>query len=160
MKTIAENANDFSSIRTMDHGSCIYVDKTDYFHRLVTSSGKKLLFIARPRRFGKALMITTFKYIFEGRPVLPDRSQLRHEDAPARRRGVGRDKIRYNIRMPADNDIVLSVRNVSKCFCGALTQAGLNWYNARVSRYGRHLNRPRCDSPSLLGTRNPWSIFS
>ena len=70
MKTIAENANDFASIRTMDKGNCIYVDKTDYFHRLVTAQGKNLFFIARPRRFGKSLMITTFKYIFEGRREL------------------------------------------------------------------------------------------
>ena len=70
MKTIAENANDFASIRTMDKGNCIYVDKTDYFHRLVTAPGKNLFFIARPRRFGKSLMITTFKYIFEGRREL------------------------------------------------------------------------------------------
>ena len=66
MKTIAKNANDFASIRTMDKGNCIYVDKTDYFHRLVTAPGENLFFIARPRRFGKSLMITTFKYIFEG----------------------------------------------------------------------------------------------
>ena len=70
MKTIAENANDFSSIRMMDKGNCIYVDKTDYFHRLVTATGKNLFFIARPRRFGKSLMITTFKYVFEGRREL------------------------------------------------------------------------------------------
>ena len=70
MKTIAKNANDFSSIRTMDNGNCIYVDKTDYFHRLVTAPGENLFFIARPRRFGKSLMITTFKYIFEGRREL------------------------------------------------------------------------------------------
>ena len=70
MKTIAENANDFESIRTMDRGNCIYVDKTDYFHRLVTTPGRNLFFIARPRRFGKSLMITTFKYIFEGRREL------------------------------------------------------------------------------------------
>ena len=70
MKTIAENANDFESIRTMDRGNCIYVDKTDFFHRLVTASGRNLFFIARPRRFGKSLMITTFKYIFQGRREL------------------------------------------------------------------------------------------
>lgn len=29
MKTIAENANDFASIRAMDKGNCIYDDKTD-----------------------------------------------------------------------------------------------------------------------------------
>ena len=70
MKTIAENANDFADLRTTDGGNCIYVDKTDYFHRLVTAPGKKLFFIARPRRFGKSLMITTFKYIFQGRREL------------------------------------------------------------------------------------------
>ena len=70
MKSIAKNANDFASIRTMDRGNCIYVDKTDYFHRLVTAPGENLFFIARPRRFGKSLMITTFKYIFEGRREL------------------------------------------------------------------------------------------
>ena len=70
MKTIAENANDFVDLRTADGGNCIYVDKTDYFHRLVTDGGRKLFFIARPRRFGKSLMITTFKYIFEGRREL------------------------------------------------------------------------------------------
>ena len=40
MKIIAENANDFASIRTMDKGNCIYIDKTDYFHRLVTAQGR------------------------------------------------------------------------------------------------------------------------
>ena len=70
MKTIAENANDFADLRTMGKGDCIYVDKTDYFHRLVTDGGRKLFFIARPRRFGKSLMITTFKAIFEGKREL------------------------------------------------------------------------------------------
>ena len=70
MRTIAENANDFADLRTADGGNCVYVDKTDYFHRLVTAGSKRLFFIARPRRFGKSLMITTFKYIFEGRREL------------------------------------------------------------------------------------------
>ena len=80
MKTIAENANDFASIRTMDRGNCIYVDKTDYFHRLVTAPGENLFFIARPRRFGKSLMITTFKYIFEGRRELFKGLKIDHAD--------------------------------------------------------------------------------
>ena len=54
----------------MDKGNCIYVDKTGYFHRLVTAPGENLFFIVRPRRFGKSLMITTFKYIFEGLKAL------------------------------------------------------------------------------------------
>ena len=70
MMTIAENANDFADLRTLDGGNCIYVDKTDFFHRLVTDPGRRLFFIARPRRFGKSLMITTFKAIFQGRREL------------------------------------------------------------------------------------------
>ena len=70
MRTIAENANDFADLRTLDGGNCIYVDKTDFFHRLVTDPGRRLFFIARPRRFGKSLMITTFKAIFEGKREL------------------------------------------------------------------------------------------
>ena len=70
MKTIAESANDFADLRTRAKGDCVYVDKTDYFHRLVVNPGGNLFFIARPRRFGKSLMITTFKYIFQGRREL------------------------------------------------------------------------------------------
>ena len=70
MKSIAKSANDFADLRTADGGNCVYVDKTDFFHRLVTAGSEKLFFVARPRRFGKSLMITTFKYIFEGRREL------------------------------------------------------------------------------------------
>ena len=70
MKTIAKSANDFADLRTSGGGNCVYVDKTDYFHRLITDPGSRTFFIARPRRFGKSLMITTFKYIFEGRREL------------------------------------------------------------------------------------------
>lgn len=55
MRTIAENANDFVDLRTADGGNCVYVDKTDCFHRLVTAGSKRIFFIARPRRFGKSL---------------------------------------------------------------------------------------------------------
>ena len=33
----------------------IYVDKTEYFHRLVTDPCRRYFFCARPRRFGKSL---------------------------------------------------------------------------------------------------------
>ena len=69
MKTIAESANDFRDLRTKK-SPCVYVDKTAHFHRLITDPGRTLFFIARPRRFGKSLMITTFKYIFQGRREL------------------------------------------------------------------------------------------
>ena len=45
----------------------LYVDKTTHLHRLVTSPDGKCFFLARPRRFGKSLMITTLREIFNGR---------------------------------------------------------------------------------------------
>ncbi len=49
----------------------IYVDKTAYFHRLAANrQNQKLFFLARPRRFGKSLMLSTFKAIFQGKREL------------------------------------------------------------------------------------------
>ena len=68
MKPIPEDTGSFYDIRTAKP-QMLYVDKTAYLHRLVTSS-RKCLFLARPRRFGKSLMITTLKEIFNGRKDL------------------------------------------------------------------------------------------
>ena len=68
LKPIPEDTGSFLAIRTAKP-QMLYVDKTAYLHRLVTSS-RKCLFLARPRRFGKSLMITTLKEIFNGRKDL------------------------------------------------------------------------------------------
>lgn len=52
----------FSEIR--DNGF-VYVDKTEYIHKLVTSS--KYVFLSRPRRFGKSLLLSTIHEYFAGR---------------------------------------------------------------------------------------------
>ena len=67
-KAIPEDTGSFLVIRTAKP-QMLYVDKTAYLHRLVTSS-RKCFFLARPRRFGKSLMITTLKEIFNGRKDL------------------------------------------------------------------------------------------
>ena len=69
MKPIATTTSDFPDLR---RSGCIYVDKTVYFHRLVTDVGTRMFFLARPRRFGKSLMITALKAIFQGRRELFD----------------------------------------------------------------------------------------
>lgn len=53
---------DFKSLR--DAG-CVYVDKTQFIERIITS-GVKYYFLARPRRFGKSLFLSTLYYFFEG----------------------------------------------------------------------------------------------
>ena len=42
------------------------MDKTAYFHRLITDPSRRYFFCARPRRFGKSLGVTTLKSIFLG----------------------------------------------------------------------------------------------
>jgi len=64
MQTIAKDTNDFAEIRQSKY---LYVDKTAWFHRLATAKGEKMFFLARPRRFGKSLMISTLKAMFQGR---------------------------------------------------------------------------------------------
>jgi hypothetical protein len=56
---------DFEKLRTEN---CVYVDKTQYLHRLVTNSYQ--VFLGRPRRFGKSLFLTSLKYYFLGKKEL------------------------------------------------------------------------------------------
>jgi hypothetical protein len=43
----------------------VYADKTAYVHRL--AGERKPYFLSRPRRFGKSLLVSTFKAYFEGK---------------------------------------------------------------------------------------------
>ena len=54
----------------MRRDGCIYVDKTMFIHRLVTTVGSKLFFLSRPRRFGKSLTVSALKAFFGGRREL------------------------------------------------------------------------------------------
>ena len=42
----------------------LYIDKTEYIHRIVTSG--QYYFLSRPRRFGKSLLLSTMKELFKG----------------------------------------------------------------------------------------------
>lgn len=57
---------DFASLRNKDS---IYIDKTRYIEKIIMS-GCKYYFLARPRRFGKSLFLSTLRYFFEGRREL------------------------------------------------------------------------------------------
>ncbi|MEO0043075.1 MAG: hypothetical protein RL329_2523 [Bacteroidota bacterium] len=46
----------------------IYVDKTRLVHQLVTTG--KYYFLSRPRRFGKSLLVSTLRELFEGNKIL------------------------------------------------------------------------------------------
>ena len=53
----------------MIRGGYVYVDKTDLLYTLCNNVDRQL-FISRPRRFGKSLMLSTLKAMFEGRREL------------------------------------------------------------------------------------------
>ena len=57
--------SDFESIVTDDTKK--YVDKTDLLYELARDKTDAQLFISRPRRFGKSLMLSTLKAMFQGR---------------------------------------------------------------------------------------------
>lgn len=52
MRPIATDIANFEELRKTGQ---IYVDKTAYFHRMITDPSRRYFFCARPRRFGKSL---------------------------------------------------------------------------------------------------------
>ncbi|MDO5318034.1 MAG: AAA family ATPase [bacterium] len=64
MEKIATDTYSFECLR---QGGYVYVDKTDILLSLVDGSFGKQFFIARPRRFGKSLTVSTLQCLFEGR---------------------------------------------------------------------------------------------
>ncbi len=65
-KIYAIGEQSFPSLR---EAGALYVDKTKYVYKLV-SSKSKYYFLARPRRFGKSLFLSTLKSFFEGKREL------------------------------------------------------------------------------------------
>jgi len=56
---------DFDRLRSTDS---YYVDKTPLIRELITQGD--YWFLSRPRRFGKSLLVSTLKALFEGREEL------------------------------------------------------------------------------------------
>ena len=56
----------FADIRNENY---LYIDKTGYVYRM-THSGARYIFLSRPRRFGKSLLVSTLHSYFDGRREL------------------------------------------------------------------------------------------
>lgn len=61
---------DISSFEKMRSEGYLYVDKTRFIYQIAT--GGTFYFLSRPRRFGKSLLASTLKSLFEGRKDLFD----------------------------------------------------------------------------------------
>ncbi len=57
------------SFEDLIQGNFLYVDKTEYVWRLIRPV-RSMYFLSRPRRFGKSLLLSTLKAIFEGKREL------------------------------------------------------------------------------------------
>lgn len=114
------------TFRDIIEGGFVYVDKTRYLYDLVRYS-KGIYFLARPRRFGKSLTISTLEEIFKGEqelfrglwlyesdyrwqtyPIIRlDFNQERVQSADALQEALsiflGRVAARYQITLPATN---------------------------------------------------------
>lgn len=64
--TYAIGQQDFKTLRK---DNAFYVDKTAFVDKIARSN-TKYYFLARPRRFGKSLFLSTLRYFFEGRREL------------------------------------------------------------------------------------------
>ena len=65
LKRLPVGIQTYSEVVDMD---CLYVDKTEYICKMVKLS--KYIFLSRPRRFGKSLLVSTLQAYFEGRREL------------------------------------------------------------------------------------------
>ena len=68
MKKMKKLPISISNFETLITGNNIYVDKTRYIHQMVSEG--MFYFLSRPRRFGKSLLVSTLKALFEGRKKL------------------------------------------------------------------------------------------
>lgn len=65
MESYAIGVQNFEKLRK---GNCVYIDKTDFIHSLLTTYS--YYFLSRPRRFGKSLFLSTLEAYFEGKREL------------------------------------------------------------------------------------------
>ncbi|MBQ6247252.1 MAG: AAA family ATPase, partial [Kiritimatiellae bacterium] len=64
---IEKAATDIYTFESLRKEHFTYVDKTAILKEFADMSRGKQFFVARPRRFGKSLAVTTFQALFEGR---------------------------------------------------------------------------------------------
>ena len=64
--SLPAGTHDFSQLRARNE---LYVDKTAYIADMLDGYSK-YCFLARPRRFGKSLLVSTLEYLFQGRADL------------------------------------------------------------------------------------------
>ncbi len=127
MQNITKDNCDFPTLR---QSGCVYVDKTAWLHRLVTDPQGHLFFIARPRRFGKSLMISTLKAMFQGRKDFFGGLAIMETDWDWEKER--RPVIHLNMGMCAAADYETFAAALPGCVERALAKAGAPYDSAKV----------------------------
>ena len=118
LQPIAIDTNSFPELRKKQ---CVYVDKTAYFHRLITRLDASRFFLARPRRFGKSMMISTLQAIFEGRRELFDGLDISRTDWKWEKYPV----LYFNMGFVASNALDRFVQKFPCYIKGVMEEAGI-----------------------------------
>ncbi len=114
MKNLTTSIYDFEDLIS---GNFQYIDKTDYIWKLLIPS-KELYFLSRPRRFGKSLLISTLKAIFEGKKDLF--KGLAIYDKPYDW------KVHPVIHLDMNGQDFRTVEKMEECFCNMLREQAKN----------------------------------
>ena len=121
MQTVNKDSNDFGEIRREGY---VYVDKTAWFHRLASAKGEKMFFLARPRRFGKSLMISTLEAMFQGKRELFEGLAIMDTDWDWKKKYP---VIHLNMGMCAAEDYDTFAQNLPVCMKASLAGAGVKY---------------------------------
>ena len=114
MIPIATDTADFPFLRK---DGCIYVDKTMYMHRRISTKGYKSIFVSRPRRFGKSLTISALKAFFQGRRELFEESLAFHVQDRLQESGFSYDGSR-----PPPENLGAAIKSLSAANGGDTSQ--------------------------------------
>lgn len=101
---------DLQTFRKLRELGYLYVDKTEYAYTLIT--GGQCYFLARPRRFGKSLFVSTLKEILTGNKELFDDLWISKSDYEWREHGI--------ISLSLSSLDVESINAFKKSLCYAL----------------------------------------
>jgi Holliday junction resolvase-like predicted endonuclease len=76
-----------SEFRILREQHYLYVDKTEYAYKMITDASRRF-FLARPRRFGKSMLVSTLKEIFEGNKELFEGLWIAQSDYRWQKHGI------------------------------------------------------------------------
>jgi len=124
MKKLPIGVTDF---KKLIEGDYIYVDKTKYIYELVTNAG--YIFLNRPRRFGKSLLLSTIEYLFEAEKELFRDLYIYH-------------RWDWNKKYPVIRiNFVADVKNIERFYEVVYNQLKLNYKRFNI-KYERSLKHP------------------